>query len=243
MTVQPKIATPTQDLVSVLQLRIMRCIPQSLILQRTQVLIHRPLLLAHKLLERSDLDFSIRLVEVHQTPSLRHDVALHLQRPVDAVQARADPAVGPALKRFADDHDDFLVRLVRHRDERAWVATIFVLQAGRDVGEDERDDSEVVVRPDSAHVATVEDGAIDGREVVDADRAGFVGATRGEDFGVELHFLRDQLQEDQGEVTTRVEKPLHGVLVAGEGLFCWPLVGELLVAGMTAIKAFLPDCQ
>ena len=105
--------------------------------------------------------------------------------------------------------------------------TVLVFEPPDRVREDEANDAEVVVRPDAADVAGAEFRGRDGREVVDAHRAGGVGAARCE--GLRRHAQRggEGFEELQDQGAGAREKGFHERLEGGEFGGGGPFVGEL----------------
>ena len=157
------------------------------------------------------------------------------------MQSGSNLSVCPSLQCLTQDHHDFLLRLVRHRQERPRSVTILIFQARHRAGEHKRDDPEVVVRPDAAGGACVQHFPLDWGKVVDADGARFVCTARGEDTGLEIEFLGQEAEQSESQGAAGVEEGFERLAVVWQNGWRGPFVREKGVGGVAAVEAFLHE--
>lgn len=191
--------------------------------------------------QRVHLGVPRRLAEIRHGEPLGHlpPRALGLG---DAVQARRQLARRPSLQRLGhvDQHLADLAGL-DVEEAAAGARAVLELQAAHAaaVGEEQRHDAEVEVRPDALDLGRRELGVRDGRVVVDAELGGVGREVLHEGAGCQVESLGERGEDVVGDF-----------LAAGvEGLECWaeqghggrgrPAVGEEGVVRGAEVEMFL----
>ena len=169
--------------------------------------------------------------------------ALQVDRVGDLMQARADDLVGQTFKGVADV-DDHLVGVFPDDGHERAVAAVLEFQPAHRVLEQERDDTEVAVRPGALGEALVQLLDRDGRVVVEAELAGGRDAPTGE--GALGQIIAVLTQADLARFHDLEADPLavfkvcfHELSKAGKVGRIGPEVWELRVGTGTAVEVLL----
>ena len=99
------------------------------------------------------------------------------------MQTRGQSIIRPPLQCFANVDHHIASSLTTHRHEgiRAWTSTLLDLEATDVILEEESDDTEIEVWPDSAYLALFDVSSGDRRVMEEAEFAGIAGAISDEE--------------------------------------------------------------